>query len=171
VVRQADGLKILVADGLGHGLEAADAAQEAIRTFLARPHVEPEQLLHFIHGALRHTRGAAVAIAQLALEGPALHFAGLGNISAVAMNHAGGHHLVSHNGTAGHAARKIQQLPYFWAAGMVLILHSDGLGTRWNLDDYPGLLQRHPSLIAGVLYRDFQRSTDDTTVVVIKQRA
>jgi hypothetical protein len=48
-------------------------------------------------------------------------------------------------------------------------MHSDGLATQWNLDQYPGLADRHPSLIAGVLYRDFARGRDDVTVVVAKK--
>ena len=45
---------------------------------------------------------------------------------------------------------------------------SDGIGTRWNLDAYPGLLEHHPMLLAAVLYRDFQRGRDDATVVVVR---
>ena len=47
-------------------------------------------------------------------------------------------------------------------------MHSDGLGTQWRLDRYPTLSQKHPSLIAGVLYRDFYRERDDVTVLVAK---
>ncbi len=47
-------------------------------------------------------------------------------------------------------------------------MHSDGLGTHWDLDGYPGpAAQRHPALIAGVLYRDFARGRDDATVIVV----
>ena len=35
---------------------------------------------------------------------------------------------------------------------------------------YPGLAQRPPALIAGVLYRDFSRRRDDVTVVVARER-
>ena len=42
---------------------------------------------------------------------------------------------------------------------------SDGLKTQWRLDRYTGLLDRHPSLIAGILYRDYSRGSDDATVV------
>jgi hypothetical protein len=54
-------------------------------------------------------------------------------------------------------------------AGFLLVMHSDGLATHWNLDQYPGLVGRRPSLIAGVLYRDFARGRDDVTVVVAKK--
>jgi hypothetical protein len=50
-------------------------------------------------------------------------------------------------------------------------VHSDGLVNRWDLDRYPGLVQRHPSLVAGVLFRDFNRGRDDVTVVAARGRA
>ena len=49
-----------------------------------------------------------------------------------------------------------------------MVLHSDGVATHWLLDDYPGLAQKHPALIAGVLFRDHQRLRDDSAVVVAK---
>jgi hypothetical protein len=50
----------------------------------------------------------------------------------------------------------------------LLILHSDGLATRWDLSKYPGLTHRHPTLIAAALYRDFARGRDDVTVFVAR---
>jgi hypothetical protein len=78
--------------------------------------------------------------------------------------------MVSHSGIVGHEARKIQEFVYPWSQDTVLVMHSDGLATHWNLDQYPGLASRRPSLIAGVLYRDFTRGRDDVTVVVAKKR-
>jgi len=48
------------------------------------------------------------------------------------------------------------------------VMHSDGVNTRWTADDYPGLVRRHPGLVAGLLYRDFRRERDDTTVIVAR---
>jgi hypothetical protein len=50
-------------------------------------------------------------------------------------------------------------------------MHSDGLLTNWSLDAYPGLLTRHPALIAGVMYRDFRRGRDDVTVLAVRRAA
>ena len=50
----------------------------------------------------------------------------------------------------------------------MLVLHSDGLQSRWDLSTYPGLLARHPAVIGGALLRDFRRQRDDASVVVIK---
>jgi len=75
-------------------------------------------------------------------------------------------HAVSHNGTLGHGARQIRGYQFPWPAGALFVMHSDGLLSHWQLSDYPGLIQRHPALIAAVLYRDFSRGRDDVTVVV-----
>ena len=47
---------------------------------------------------------------------------------------------------------------------------SDGIGTSWSLDAYPGLAEAHPSLVAAILYRDFGRPGDDATAVVMRGR-
>ena len=49
-------------------------------------------------------------------------------------------------------------------------MHSDGISARWSLDDYPGLVRRHPGVVAGLLYRDFQRESDDATVIVVRHQ-
>jgi hypothetical protein len=164
---------VLVADGLGHGPEAAQAASEAVKVFRAHPHLTPAEMIEAIHTALRATRGAAVAIAEVDTLRHSVRFAGVGNIAGVIWTADENRHLVSHNGTAGLEVRKIQEFTYSWRAAAsgepsLLILHSDGLATHWDLARYPGLAQRHPSLIAGVLYRDFNRGRDDVTVVVAK---
>ena len=165
----ADCVLLLVADGLGHGMLAADASRAAVDAFGKRRGASPAEALEEIHRALRSTRGAAVSIAALDRKRGQLGFAGIGNIAGVIVNGARSRSLVSHHGIVGTAVRRIQEFSYPWAAGDVLVLHSDGLGSHWSLDDYPGLAQRHPSLIAGVLYRDHRRGSDDTAVAVLRE--
>jgi serine/threonine protein phosphatase PrpC len=74
--------------------------------------------------------------------------------------------MVSYNGTVGHTVRKIQEFTYPWPTNALLILYSDGLTTHLNPEHYPGLIRRHPDLIAATLYRDYARGHDDATVVV-----
>ena len=170
--RQRDGrLAIFVADGLGHGLAAHEAATAATRVFTAGHELPPGRLVEDVHGALRPTRGAAVASLAVDLERRTATFAGLGNIGSVLLLPSGARHsMVSRNGTAGHIASKVQEYHYPVPAGAILVMFSDGLGTQWDLRAYPGLLQRSASLIAGVLYRDFSRRKDDVTVVVARER-
>ena len=47
--------------------------------------------------------------------------------------------MVSHNGTAGHIAPRIREFTYDFTADPLLILHSDGLTSRWDFAAYPGL--------------------------------
>jgi hypothetical protein len=78
--------------------------------------------------------------------------------------------MVSLAGTAGHNMRKAQSFDYPYPDGLVL-MHSDGLATGWDLDRYPGLAHAHPTLIAGVLFRDYWRQRDDVTVLVARGAA
>ncbi|HYX12986.1 MAG TPA: ATP-binding SpoIIE family protein phosphatase [Nostoc sp.] len=158
---------LLVADGLGHGPAAATAASQAVKIFQEH-HRSPGAIVEAAHAALRSTRGAALAIAEIDFEQQSVRFAGIGNIAASIFSFAKHHHLLSHNGTVGHEVRKIQEFSYPWYANGLLIMHSDGLDSKWQLDRYPGLSQKHPSLIAGVLYRDFNRERDDVTVLVAR---
>lgn len=166
---QVDGCRslLLVADGLGHGPAAATAAAKAVRIFQEQ-YRSPGEIVQAAHAALRSTRGAALAIAEIDFEQQFVRFAGIGNIAASIFSLTDRYHLVSHNGIVGHEIRKIQEFSYPWSANGLLIMHSDGLDTKWHLNRYPGLSQKHPSLIAGVLYRDFNRERDDVTVLVAK---
>lgn len=159
---------ILLADGLGHGADAAHAAGAAVRTFRNRPRLAPGEMIEAIHGALLGTRGAAVFVAEIDTVRQVVRSAGVGNIAAAVLSPQSGRHLVSHSGTVGLEVRRVQEFSCSWHTQALLALHSDGLMSRWNLDAYPGLAQRHPCLIASVLYRDFTRRSDDVTVLVTK---
>ena len=162
---------IMVVDGLGHGPNAARAARAATEAFAAHPSATPGALMKICHGALAATRGAAGAAARIELANNHGSFAGVGNIAARVESTGERRQLVSHSGTLGHVLRRVQEFEFTYPAGALLILHSDGLATRWSSADYPGLLGKHAGLIAGVLYRDHNRGTDDVTVVVLKNSA
>ena len=167
----ADGWICAVADGLGHGIIAADAATaiiEAVRRASSR--LSPIEILEAAHRAAKPTRGAAFGVAVVDETAGVVRFAGIGNITAVVLSGGKRRYLVSQNGIVGHEYRKASEFWQPWQADSLLLLHSDGIGTQWNLERYPGLLARDPSLIAGVLYRDFVRGRDDATVVVLKDR-
>jgi anti-sigma regulatory factor (Ser/Thr protein kinase) len=159
---------VLLADGIGHGREAHEAAQEAIASFREHADLGPGEILSYLHDALRKTRGAVAAIAEIRPQQKSLTYAGVGNISAVLLAAGGSRSLVSHNGTLGLAAPRIQEFSVEWPVDAVLVLHSDGLQSRWDLSSYAGLLAKHPSVIAGALLRDFRRQRDDASVVAIK---
>jgi anti-sigma regulatory factor (Ser/Thr protein kinase) len=158
----------MVVDGLGHGWEASEAAQEAVAIFRKRIESGPGQILSYVHEALKKTRGAVAAIAEIRPREGTLVYAGVGNIAAVVLSRGASRSLVSHNGTLGVATSRIQEFKSEWPSDGVLVVHSDGLQSRWDLSPYAGLLARHPAVIGGALLRDFRRQRDDASVVVVK---
>jgi anti-sigma regulatory factor (Ser/Thr protein kinase) len=163
------GTLLLVVDGLGHGPGAAGAAEEALRIFRQGVEGGPGRLLGDMHAALRSTRGAAVAAALLDSRRREIRYAGVGNIAGTVLAGTESRSMVSHNGTVGHEVRKIQEFVYPWTEGALVIMHSDGLQTHWRLDRYQGIRVRHPGVIAGLLYRDFNRGRDDVTVLGVRE--
>lgn len=162
-------VRMLVADGLGHGPLAADASEQAVRTFELKSHLDLPTLMENIHDALRATRGAAVAVAEIDPERGRVKYAGVGNIAGyIVRDSSETSHLVTMNGTLGVVRPKIQQFEYAWDAGAVLVMTSDGIKNHWRLDKYAGVMARHSSLLAGILFRDFARQTDDMTVAVLR---
>ena len=160
---------MVVADGLGHGKFAAQAAGECLRVFNEKPARRPAEIIQAAHGPLRSTRGASMAVTEINFEEGIVRYAGIGNIAGTILTHSSSRSLVSHNGTVGHEMRRVHEFSYPWPPDALLILHSDGLQSRWTLENYPGLTVRHPALIAGTLYRDFRREHDDVTVLVARQ--
>ncbi len=167
-VEGPDGRALLVADGLGHGPAAEQAADAAVSIFQQQSALPPEQLMGILHAGLRSTRGAAAAVAAIDPRRHEIRYAGIGNISATIVAGDGTRSLVSHNGTVGHQVRKVQEFVYPWQDGSLLILHSDGLATRWKLDQYPGLFRQDPAIIGAMLYRDHARRRDDVSIVVCR---
>lgn len=161
--------RICVVDGLGHGPLAASASAHAIAVCReAREKDTPMDILAAAHEALRGTRGAVMGVASIDTNAGQFSFCGVGNISGVLYAGDKSHHLLSVEGIVGYNARnlKLQELP--WSRDCTLILSSDGLSTRRNMTRYPGLLQRHPALVASVMYRDYARDADDACVVVAR---
>jgi anti-sigma regulatory factor (Ser/Thr protein kinase) len=157
---------LVVIDGLGHGAQAAAASARAADVFGQAPFDAPRQLIERMHQALTGMRGAAAACAFVN-ERQAVAYAGVGNICGHLLSAGKSRGLVSHSGTLGFKAGRVQQFDYSSEGSIMLIMHSDGLSGRWDLDDHPGLRQRHPAVIAAVLYREHGRVRDDATVVVI----
>lgn len=164
------GCTVAVVDGVGHGPLAFDAARRAIEVVRMNPAGAPGTLVREAHEALHGSRGAAMGVARIELTEGKLIFAGVGNIEGAVVWPGGNKRLTSHNGTVGHEVSHIQEFTDRWRADAALVLHSDGLSSRWRLESYPGLLSQDPSVVAGVLYRDGNRGYDDITVVVLRER-
>ena len=166
-VRERNGeIALLVADGLGHGPLAAEAADRAVDVFDKDAFDAPGTFFDRAHRELAGGRGAAVAAAHV--TGAVVRYAGVGNIAGSVVTSSQSRGMFSQNGTVGLHMRKARQLDYEWPERALLIMHSDGVSNRWSLDSYEGLIGRHPAVVAAVLLRDFGRGRDDATVVVVR---
>ena len=161
-------LRAMVVDGLGHGPFAEQAACEAMVVFRSQPRTGVASTLSLIDKALTKTRGAAGAIVELSPRKREVTAAGVGNVSMHLLYDGQSKGFGCDNGTLGAGVKRINEFRHPWVQGSILVMHSDGIRGHWGLDNYPGVVRRHPGVVAGLLYRDFQRGGDDATVIVVR---
>jgi anti-sigma regulatory factor (Ser/Thr protein kinase) len=164
---EADGaVTAVLCDGLGHGPLAAAAAAKGVAAFLDDPTGEPAVLLERMHRRMSGTRGGAVGIVRI--DGQLARFAGLGNVAASIVSAGRRKSMISIPGIAGHQARTIRQFEYEVPPGAAVILHSDGISSRWEAAALPGIEVRDPLLIAAVLLAAAGVHRDDAGILVLK---
>jgi anti-sigma regulatory factor (Ser/Thr protein kinase) len=161
---------VMVADGLGHGPDAAEAAQAARDVFVEDPMVEPSRWLQNTHARLRSTRGAAVMMLQVDAGAGTIRSGGAGNVMARVVSGTSDRAILCQHGTAGITIRTPEEITTSWPPHAMLIVWSDGIEARWNADILAPLLGRDPTLAAAVLVRDHCRGRDDATVAVLRRK-
>jgi anti-sigma regulatory factor (Ser/Thr protein kinase) len=171
-VRSGSHVTLMLADGLGHGAKAALASTAAVETLRRSADLPPAEILRRLHTALRTTRGAAVGVARLEEDTGRLSFAGVGNVGARLRTPEGWQHLVSHPGIVGaHFPATVPVREADWGPDRLLVLHSDGLPSRWVPPDDPLLAAHDPAVVAAVILRDAGSAArperDDTCVAVL----
>ncbi|CAL9326765.1 hypothetical protein SUDANB51_00246 [Streptomyces sp. enrichment culture] len=171
-VRSGDRVTLMLADGLGHGPEAARASSAAVAELHRWARLSPAESLRRIHDALKGTRGAAVAVAQLDLRTGRLRFAGIGNVGARLRADGTWRPLLSRPGIVGvHRPTTLREEEADWAPDRLLILHTDGLPSRWTPPTDTGLATADPAVTAAVTIRDASSPArpvrDDTAVAVL----
>lgn len=169
VKQSRDGLLVFMADGLGHGMNAWEAAQEAISALQQCREESPAAMLRYIHPLVKKTRGLVATIAVLNLASAQWKLCGIGNISTRIYTGLQCKNYTPYNGIVGHnIPRTLNDSVVPVEKHQALVMHSDGLRTRWNLNELPALLKYNPSVIAGVLFKDNARRNDDMTILAGK---
>jgi anti-sigma regulatory factor (Ser/Thr protein kinase) len=165
-----DRAALVVADGLGHGPDAAEAGAVALECFAEEPFASPRQLLERMHHALRRTRGAAVMALQADAGAGTIRSAGAGNVMARLVSGVSDRTLLCQHGTAGIAMRTPEEITTPWPPHALLVVYSDGIESRWTGGVLAPLLGRDPALAATLLARDHCRGRDDATVAVLRRK-
>jgi len=158
---------LLLIDGLGHGIPAHEAAVAGLAVFRDHAFDEPVTLMASLNAGMTGTRGGAAAVAQFDGASGALRYAGIGNIAGGVITLDGSRGLASHPGIVGVQARRAQAFDFPASRDKLLVMYSDGLQSRWNLKEYPGLAIRHPAVVTALLFRDFNRERDDVTILAM----
>lgn len=162
---------VMVADGLGHGPIAAEASKAALDVFAANPAADLCSLVEETHAGLKGTRGAALCVLRIDGAAQMVTCSGAGNVATRVMSGIFDRSMVTQHGTAGVQIRKPDRTSLALPQHGLTIVHSDGLGSRWDSSALNPVLERDPTLAAAILFRNFSRGRDDATVVVVRQEA
>lgn len=164
-----DYLKILVADGLGHGLEANKAVNEAVNAFKVCPFHTPVEILRFLHSAILKTRGIVGSVLIYNFDSKTWSIAGVGNIGCKIMNGLTYKNILSYNGIIGHnIPNRMDNQIFLGSDFFQFIACSDGMKSRWEAAKYPSINKCDPTILAAAIYKDYARKTDDMSVVIGK---
>jgi hypothetical protein len=163
------GALVAAVDGLGHGEEAARAAQAAVATLQAHAHEAVLPLLQRCHEALRETRGAVLTVASFHAGGT-VAWAGVGTVEAVLLRADGRarparEEVLLHPGIVGLQlpSPRVAVLPV--APGDTLLLATDGI--RGGFADGLGPGEPPQRLAERILARGV-KGTDDALVLVAR---
>jgi phosphoserine phosphatase RsbX len=127
-----DGALVAAVDGLGHGREAARAAQAAASVVREDAGRDLVALVGRCHEAMAGTRGAAISLAYVSTLDSTVTWLGVGNVEGRVLNgdlskRGPRESLALHNGVPGHQLPDIASVTLNIAAGDVLILATDGV--------------------------------------------
>ena len=164
VMTKASGLLVAVADGLGHG----ELAYEAAKTFcdFVREHAEDglESIMSNAKASMSKTRGAAAALVHFNEDERVVEFLGVGNIELRSVSKEK-ISPVSIPGIVGATLRRIRSFRYNLHDDDLFVIFSDGISSRFVLEEYQHLTDRE--VAEGILAK-FGKSHDDATCVVLR---
>ncbi|AEV99334.1 serine/threonine protein kinase [Niastella koreensis] len=162
-------IKLFLADGLGHGAEAARAVQEAGIAFANCQELDPPDILRYINLNVRKTRGLVGTVAIYDIAKKTWNLCGVGNISTKISGPTMSKNYMSYNGIIGlNLPRVMNSHQIVHEKGQYLIMCSDGLRSRWETLKYTGILRYDLTILAASLNKDFTRTTDDSSVAICK---
>lgn len=164
------GALVAAIDGLGHGGEAADAAEAAAAVMAEQPDAEPGQLIEACHAALARTRGAVMTLAWFDLVGESLSWTGVGNVEgrlvhANAGPHAPTHGALTKGGVVGYNLPSIRVTGTDLEDGDVMVLATDGIHSDFARAIAAGGGAQD---IADRILAEHGKASDDALVVVVR---
>lgn len=165
------GVTLAVIDGIGHGPEAAKAADLAVATLHLLPENNPLAQLNCCHLALADSRGVVMTLAEFNLREQTLTLCGVGNVEATLFRASAGPGTPTQESALLRGGVVGSQLPaphasvIPLAAGDVLVMASDGLRADFARELPVRTHLQH--LADHLLERNF-KGTDDALVLLAR---
>ncbi len=170
VIRQWEGHALAgVIDGLGHGQFAQRAAHTA-REYVERHFDQPlENIFRGVARDCRATRGVVMTLVRFELARQKVIVASVGNVEVRLLGNPTAFNPRLRRGIVGLSS-STDPVPteHPWTPASLLILHSDGVQSRWASDQFKELSRETPGVIARRLLDDYGRIEDDATVLVAR---
>ena len=157
---------VALADGLGSGPSAAQAAQLAMQTVRANAQASLPDLLQLCHQALQGTRGAVMGLLRIMPMWGRVSYAAVGNIECATVSATGFKPLAAY-GIVGRRLPRPRPFEGAYTPGDLFALSTDGISRKFNWSELPAL-NKDPQTLAEIIARRFARPDDDVTVLVIR---
>lgn len=162
-------IKIFFGDGLGHGPHAKEAVDTAARIFASCEDNEPVDIIRAMHENVRRTRGLVGVVAVFDRINPQWSLCGVGNIVTRMYSGIAYDSYMSYNGTIGlNIAKSMKSSVIAAERNQHLIACSDGILARWDMTKYASIFKFDSNILAGAVYKDFNRGNDDASILIAK---
>lgn len=161
-------LLVGVIDGVGHGTPAHKATLAATR--YVETHIDQplDSLFRGVALACRGTRGVVMALARIDWAASTMEYASVGNIETRAIGTSEPPGFLVRRGILGVNAPEAKVITHPWPATATLIMHSDGVASRWGDESIDGILELSANAAARELLVRFDKQKDDATVLLVK---
>jgi serine phosphatase RsbU (regulator of sigma subunit) len=167
------GFLIAAIDGLGHGPQAAAAAQIAADVLRANNRDSTAQLLNRCHQELKQTRGVAMSLASFNKPLNSLSWFGVGNVEGVLLHPGGNGQLSSQSiplrgGVVGYQLPPLRPAVRSIQAHDVIIFATDGIQSGFTKQLTANNLSLRPQHLADYVLAEYDKGTDDSLVLVVR---
>jgi anti-sigma regulatory factor (Ser/Thr protein kinase) len=157
-----------IIDGLGHGQFAHRAAQSARHYVESHFDLPLDQIFRGTGRACCATRGVVMALARFDWGNSRLSFASVGNIAVRVFPRSDPFHFIVRRGVIGLSAPGAVVSEHPWQPDQMLVLHSDGISTRWDWQEFHDWEDKPAAAIAQELLQAKAKAEDDATVIVVR---
>jgi len=159
-----------VIDGVGHGEEAAEAAEIAAKVLQERASEPVPLLVEACHEALKGTRGAVMSVVSFQADEAQLAGIGVGNVETVFLRATPdgekiGEFLVLRSGLVGSRLPSLRSMTIGIAPQDLVIFATDGIRPDFSEDLN---ISQPAQQIADAILRTKSKGTDDALVLVVR---